>query len=349
MTLGYPTTPPPSMPPSMPSPAPPAMPPFGSAAEPSRRLDLDRPLVAAGVALLAAALVLSSFYSRKDGELDWSNYTVGLLATLGLLGIAAAAFVLARTADASTDLVAWPGAFGVAGVGLMIAVAMDEGDATAYVAGLSVVVLSVAGVLLTRRGPFVVTAVLGFYVTYAQLLDDVLGVADDDEIGAISIALALALFAVIVTVVGWLRPESRVLAGAVAGVLTVIGFATLTGVLAVAQALQAVFAPLSAMGEDGPPETPAVDQYHNDAWVILVLALLLVVGWAACAALTRHVVFRILMVAMVASVVPLVTVVLSVEHPSWWGMVLGAVGGGLLVLGTLRALQVSRRGSLDAR
>lgn len=338
MTLGYPTTPPPPMPP----PAPPGHTPA------SRSFDLDRPLVAAGIALLATALVISTLYTRKDGDLDWSNYTVGLLATLGLLGIAASAFVLARATDPATDLVAWPGAFGAVGVGLMIGLALDDSDATLYVAGLAVVALSAGGFLLTRRGPFVVTAVLGLYVTYMQAMEDLLGIAEEDEVGGIKVAFALALFAVVVTALGWLLPEARVLAGAVAGGLTVAGFAILTGALAVAQALQAALAGFSALGEDGPPDTPPADAYHNDAWVVLVLALLLVVGWAVCAALTRHVVYRILMVAMAAAVIPLVTVVLSVEHPSWWGVVIGAVGGGLLVLAAMRGVQLARRRPLDA-
>lgn len=347
MSLGHPTNPPPSTPPPA-MPPPPAPPGYSPPAPPARRLlDLDRPLVAAGAALLATALVLSTLYSRKDGDLDWSNYTVGLLATFGLLAIGALAYVLARSADAATDLVAWPGAFGVVGVGLMIGVAMDDSDATAYVAGLVVLALSVGGVLLTRRGPFVVTAVLGFYVTYLQAMDDLFGVAEEDEVGAIKVAFALALFAVIVTVLGWLLPEARVLAGAVAGGLTVAGFAVLTGALAVAQALQAVLAGFSELGE-GPPDVPEADAYHNDAWVILLLALLLVVGWAVCAALTRHVAYRLLMVAMAVAVVPLVTLVLTVEHPSWWGLVIGALGGGLLVAAALRTLQRSRRGPLDA-
>ena len=54
------------------------------------RPDLDRPLVALGVALLAAAVVLSALWSRMTDDLDRSNFTVGLLATLGLLGVAAA-------------------------------------------------------------------------------------------------------------------------------------------------------------------------------------------------------------------------------------------------------------------
>lgn len=334
------------MPPSMPPPpVPPAPPGHGPAAP--RLLDTDRPLVAAGIALLATALALSTLYSRKDGDLDWSNFAVGLLATFGLLSIAALAFVLARAADPATDLVAWPGAFGAVGVGLMIGVAMDDSDATAYVAGLAVVAISAGGLLFTRRGPFVVTAVLGLYVTYIQLMDDLLGVAEEDEVGGIKVALALAFFAVVVTALGWLLPEARVLAGAVAGGLTVVGFAVLTGALAIAQVVQAALAGFGDLGE-GPPETPDADAYHNDAWVILVVALLLMVGWAVCAALTRHVVYRILMVAMAVAVIPLVTVVLSVEHPSWWSVVIGAAGGGLLVAASLRALTRSRGGTLDA-
>ncbi|WP_134740618.1 hypothetical protein [Nocardioides sp. 503] len=338
---------PPPGPPTGPSSAPLA-PPTPPTSGVSRLVDDFRPLVSVGVGLLATAVVLSTAYSRADGDLDWSNYAVGLLATLGLLGIAAVALVTARAADPMTDLVAWPGAFGAGSVGLMIAVAMDGGEATAYVGGLAVVALSLVGLLLTGRGPFVVTAVLGLYVTYAKVLDDVISVPDDasEEVGAISIALGLALFAVIVTVAGWVRADTRVLAGAVSGALTVVGFAGLTGVLVVAQAL----APLMSMRFDEdmmPSEPPRFDGYDDDTWVILGLSLLLMVGWAVCAALTGHVVYRILVVAIAVSVTPLATAVLSVEHPSWWGLAVGAVGGALLVLATVRTVGTSRRRSLD--
>ncbi|MCD4523635.1 hypothetical protein [Nocardioides sp. cx-173] len=319
---GHSTTPPP-----VPLPAPPLT------------LDRERPLVAAGVALLATAVVLSAAYSRADGQLDWSNYAVGLLATLGLLGIAVTSYVLAPETDPATDLVTWPAAFGIGGVGLMIGVAMDDSDATAYVAGLAVVVLSLGGLLRTRRGPFVVTGILGLYAVYLQATEDIVGFDGDEEVGGIPIALGLAIFAALVTALGWLLPETRVLAAAVVGAITVVGFATLTGALALAQAFQA------ALSVFDPSEEPAprFDAYDNDAWVILVLALLLIGGWAVLAALTRHVVFRILMVAMAVSVIPLVTAVLTVDHPSWWGLVLGAAGGGLLAFAGVRALAASRR------
>jgi hypothetical protein len=305
-----------------------------------RRLDVDRPTVTLGVALLSTAVVLSAYYTRLKDHLDGSNYVVGLVATVGLLGIAAAALVgvvVPRDADATTDLVAWPGAFGALGVGLMIGVGLDDAAATEYVAGVAVLLISVAGYLLVQRAPFVVTAIVGFFVVYAQLLDDVVGFGDDDDIGAIWIAVALTVFAVLVTGAGWLLP-TRALSGVVAGAVTVVGFASLTGVLAVASTFQAALAPMMAQRDyadyDG---GSGLGSYDNDTWVILALALLLMVGWAACAALTGHVGFRLLVVAMAVSVTPLATVVLRADHPTWWGVVLGAVGGALLVYVLVRS------------
>jgi hypothetical protein len=301
-----------------------------------RRLDVDRPTVALGVALLSTAVVLSTFYTRFKDHLDGSNYVVGLVATAGLLAIAAAAvagLVVPRESDTTTDLVAWPGAFGALGVGLMIGVGLDDSAATEYVAGLAVLLISVAGYVLVRRAPFVVTAIVGFFVVYAQLLDDVIGFGDDDDVGAIWLAVALAVFAVLVTAAGWLLP-TRALSGVVAGAVTVVGFASLTGVLAIASTLQAALGPMfdtSGSYADYQGGGSGRGDYDNDTWVILALALLLMVGWALCAAVTGHVGFRLLVVAMAVSVTPLATVVLRADHPTWWGVVLGAVGGGLLL------------------
>jgi hypothetical protein len=302
-----------------------------------RAFDVDRPVVALGVALLSTAVVLSTYYSRVRDHLDGSNYVVGLVATAGLLGIAAAALsglVVPREADTTTDLVAWPGAFGALGVGLMIGVGLDDAAATEYVAGAAILLISAGGYVLVRRAPFVVTAIVGFSVLYGQLLDDVIGFGgDDDDIRAIWVAVALAVFAVLVTGAGWLLP-TRALSGVVAGAITVVGFASLTGVLAIASAFEAAFAPISPdprSSQGAVVGVRGVGSYDNDTWVILVLALLLMLGWAACAAVTRHVGFRILVVAMAVSVTPLATLVLRADHPTWWGVVLGAVGGGLLL------------------
>jgi hypothetical protein len=308
--------------------------------------DLRRPLVAVGVAFLATAVVLSTYYSRDRPELDWSNYVVGLLATVGLLGVAVVAGIRARGEDA--DLVDWPGAFGIAGVGLMVLIGLGDADAATYVAGLAVLLLSLLALRLSASGSFVVTAVVGAFVLYLRTVSELLWTDDDlSGLPGIRIALALSVFAVLATVACWLRPTSRVLGGAVAGALTVAGFATLTGMLVVSQAL---FAPLdirtegagvysysfSGVGpDDGGYEDyvgPTFDGYTDDGWTVLVLALLLLLGWAACAALTGHVAYRLLVVAMAVVVIPMITEVLSVEHPTWWGVALAGVGGVVLVL-----------------
>src|SRR4051794_3681095 len=98
----------------------PAGPPRPVRVRPAPVRDLERAVVAFGVALLATAVVLSTYYSRLRPGLDWSNYTVGLLATAGLLAVSIAAglgVLVPRRDDEATDLVAWPGTFGAVGVG----------------------------------------------------------------------------------------------------------------------------------------------------------------------------------------------------------------------------------------
>ena len=107
---------PPHQPPHQPAPA-------ASTLDPAR---LDRALVALGVALLSATVVMASFYSRAGEDLDKSNFVMGVAATLGLLGVALAAHVLVTDAVRKSELVTWPGAFGAVGAGLLVAVLMDD-------------------------------------------------------------------------------------------------------------------------------------------------------------------------------------------------------------------------------
>lgn len=306
-------------------------------------LDLDRAVVAFGVALLATAVVLSTFYSRARPELDWSNYAVGLLATVGLLGVSVAAgagLLLPSRIDGSTDLVAWPGAFGAAGAGLMTVVALDDSAASAYVGGAVVVAISLAGLVLTRRGPFEVSAIGGLFVVYAQLFDDVVGIdGGGDDPRYWPVALGLLVFAVGVTAAGWRLP-TRALSGIVSGVITVAGFGSLTGVLAISGAFMAAFQMevsgpeddfADYVGDFGPPDIT------NDTWIILVLALLLMVAWTGCAVVTGHVGFRILAVAMAVTVTPMATIALQAAHPTWWGVVLATAGGAALLATMVRA------------
>jgi hypothetical protein len=326
-TSAYPSAPPPTGPPA-------------ATTGPRSASRPDKVAVACGVALLATGVVLSTFYSRARDDLDWSNYLMGLLSTVGLLGVAAGAWVLTRDRSAAhtPDLVAWPGAFGSVAAGLMIAVALDNSSATGYVAGLVVVALSAGGYLLTRRDPFAVTAIAGLFVVYANLCDDVLDFGGGGNNAATSLSAALLVFTVLVTAAGWLLP-SRALIGVVVGVVSVVGNAVLLAGLGVAASLEAAF---SGFDPSAPTQRMRVDTYDNDVWFILVFALLQIVGWALCAYLHDHVGFRLLIVAMAVSVVPTATVVLAIQHPTWWEVVVGGFGGLILLAVGFRALGRSR-------
>lgn len=300
-----------------------------------------RVVVAAGVALLAAAVVLSGVYTRKDGDIDWTNYLVGIAATLVLLGIATASLVRLRIRP-DEDLVSWSGALGILGVGSMLGIALDDADFAAYVIGIVVVALSSGAYLFCRSWPFVLTAIAGFAAVYAQLFDDVFDATDlgGENVGMV-ISIALLIFAALVTGATWLLPE-RVLGGVVAGIVAAVGnFLVLVG-LAIAVALTDTFRSIDL---DDPLEAGSppgrLDTYDNDIYVVLVIALVLVAGWAWCAWQTGHVGFRVLIVGICATVVPMATVALAVEHPSWWGVVAGVLGTGVLGWLVVRGLRRS--------
>lgn len=316
---------------------PPPPPPARPVADPSR---LDRALVAVGVALLSATVVMSTVYSRAEDDLDASNFLMGVAATLGLLGIAAAAQILVSDDARKSDLVAWPGAFGALGAGLMVGVLMDDNAATGYVAGLLVVALSGGGYLLSWRGAFVVSAILGLLIVYISLFDDVVDAGDlDGDNAGIIIGVAVLVFTVLVTVAGWFLPDTRVLSAVVAGVIAVVSNAGVLAGLAIAAFIAQLFGGFSTDMDGGArPPANGLEQYENDTWLLLVFSLLLVAGWAYLTYATGHIGFPLLMVAMCASVIPLVTFVLVVDHPTWWELVVGAVGGAALLLAGVRAL-----------
>lgn len=286
----------------------------------------DRAVMAAGIALLTAVLVLSNLYTRDDGDLDWTNYLVGIAATLVLLGVA----VVARLRALDEELVSWPGALGILGVGSMLGLALDDASATAYVVGVVVLGLSVGGYLLNRGWPFLLSAIGGFALLYAKIVDDVFDASDfdGDNFGMV-IGIALVLFAGLVTAATWFLPE-RVLGGVVAGAVAVFGNFMVLAALAAAALFQATFSITSSSDMDFGDEPARFDGFDNDIWVILVLSLLLVAGWAWCAWQTGHVGFRVLMIATCATILPMATVSLAVEHPSRWGAVIGVVGAGVL-------------------
>ncbi len=315
-------------------------------------------LTAVGVGLLAAAVVLSASRSRSDGDLDWSNYSVGLGATAALLLVALAATGLVRRRTNPTgreQLVTWPGTMGILGVALMIVVGLEDqtslDDVLAYIVGGVVVGLSVLGYLASRRAAFVVTAILGLGVIYGQVFDDVFSDIGGEDDGYIIVAVAIAVFIVGVTVLGWALP-TRATSGVVVAVWGVVAYAALLTFMAVYQAIGAWFGGFSMPGAtEGAPsdvmptEGSGVPDFDNDVWIILALAAGLTVLWALAAAWTDHSGFTLSAIAMPVATVPLATVVLAVEHPTWWGVALAGAGAVLLLGGGLLGRLRGRRTS----
>ncbi len=332
-------------------PPPPPTDPAPEAIGPVERL--DRALVGLGVALLSATVVMSTVYARADGDLDGSNFVLGVAGALGLLAIALGARTLVRDEARASALMAWPGAFGAVAAGLMVGVLLDDHALTGYVAGGLVVALSAAGYYqLVRRGAFVVSTILGLLVVYASVVNDVFDAIDiESENPGIIVGGAVLVFALLVTAAGWVLPETRVLSAVVVGVIAVasnasalIGLALLTSF---ARAFGGGFTEFDSGVSDpsfadfDSEMTVVMDQYDNpydnDAWMLLVFSLLLVAVWAYLTYVTGHVGFPLLMAAMCASVIPLVTMVIAVEHPTWWEVVVGLLGGAVLLLAVLRA------------
>lgn len=235
----------------------------------------------------------------------------------------------------------WAGSVGVLAAGVMVAVAMEDHALTGYVVGGLVTGLALIGYIATRRGAFVVVAILGLLVAYASGFDDVVGDRSEDDRFVSIVAVAIVAFAVAITVLGWMLP-SRVLSGVVAGVIATGGLTLALGVLVVGQFIFGAFgAAMTGLdGEGTPPEPPSHD---TDVWVILALVAGLVLLWTLAAAITDHPGFTVLAIVLPAIAVPLAVVALAEEHPTWWGA--GLAVPGCLVL-ALAALLARRKGRL---
>ncbi len=308
--------------------------------------------IALGVGLVAAAIVISTTRSRADGDLDWSNYGVGLGATAVLLLVALAALA-ARSERGRDDLVAWPGSIGILGVGAMIGVGLEDVDGSedwlAYLIGGVIVLLSVAGYAAVRRGAFVVTAILGLGIAYLQFSEDVIADIGDDDDGAIIAAVTIAVFVLAITAGGWLL-RTRALSGVVAGVIGLVGLNAVLAVLGISQVIASVFGgPMFDMdGESGAPMTgfsfsDSAPDFDNDVYVVLAVAAVLTLLWAFAASVNGNPGFAVLAIAMPATVVPMATFVLVVEHPTWWGVGFGAAGAVLLGLVALRQMLARKK------
>jgi hypothetical protein len=293
-----------------------------------------------GVGLLFATVLLGCFRARDSQHLDWSNFLIGLAATVALLGSAAASRWLLPDGDRAAALFAWPGAFGAVSAGLVLGVAIDDGWA-AYPAGLVVVALSALGYVVEARPAFVVSAIAGLLVAYAQLTDDAFDILDADNLGdnvGLVVGAVLFVFVLVVTGAGWFLP-TRVYSGVVVGAVAVVGYATTLVGLGIARAFTGVFDdPLIYEQTGGTPQRPPGSPFTDDIWWIIAFSVVLIALWLGAAWVTGHVGFRLLVVAMLASVVVLGTAALAVEHPTWWGLVLGGAGGAVLLLGPARDL-----------
>ncbi|WP_408897280.1 hypothetical protein ACJ5H2_20465 [Nocardioides sp. R1-1] len=307
-------------------------------------------VVALGTGLLGAAVVVSAVRSRGDGEgLDGSTYGVGVGATAVLLVIAVLAALAARRAGgrAREDVVTWPGSVGILATAVMMGVGIDRGeDWVAYLVGGTMVVLAAAGYLAARRAAFVVVAILGLGLIYAVALDGVVADSIGEDHPQLATAVLLTLFVVVVTLVGWLLP-SRAVSGVVVGTFGLVGLLGLLASFAVLRLFADILGGMSGMllGEESPGGTldPSRGFPESDVWWVVALGGLLTVLWALAAAISNHSGFTVLAIAMTALGVPLASVALAAEHPTWWAAITAAAGGVLLLGAVLLARLRGRR------
>jgi hypothetical protein len=300
----------------------------------SSALRRDSVSVALGVAFLAAAVMVSTTRARSGAgaDLDLSVFLVGVGATLALLGFGLAARATLGDPETARTLASWPLAFGAVGAGLMVALGLDDGASTAYVAGLVVLVLAAAGYVLAPSAPPVVAGIVGVLAVYGQGFSDVAGVDLAEDDGFKTLAVAVLVFVVLVTAISWALPSARTTAPVVAGVGAVLAY---TGILAAIAFTAAIGAAFSGFDETGEP--PAPPSYDSDVYLTFALAALMIAGWLVLGHLTDSAGYKVLVVAMLATVFPAGIGLLAVEHPTVWGFVVGLLGALVLGLVGLRA------------
>ncbi|NHA01149.1 hypothetical protein G5V59_18255 [Nocardioides sp. W3-2-3] len=304
---------------------------------------LTAAIVALGTGLLAAAVVIGAFRSRSDDDLDWSNFGVAVGATAVLLVIAVLGSLSARRSGgrAREEVVTWPGAVGILATGLVIGVGIDdESSWVGYLIGGTIVVLAAIGYVASRRAAFVVVGILGLALVYMIAFGDFVADSLGDGHPEVTGAVMVALFVVVITLLGWALP-SRAVTGVAVGAVGLAGFVGILVMFVASRLFLGFFGglPLTSFEEgDGPGRAgfSAVSVetgfHEGDVWWVLALAGLLVVLWAAAAAITNHSGFTILAIAAPAILVPLASAALAAEHPTWWAAIL-ATGGGVLLLG----------------
>jgi hypothetical protein len=309
-------------------------------------------VVALGTGLLGAAVVIAAVRARDDGDLDWSNYGVGLGATAVLLVIAVLGALADRRAGgrAREEVVTWPGVVGIGATALMIGVGINrDDDWVAYLIGGTMVALAVIGYLAARRAAFVVVAILGLALVYGVAFDSVVADSIGDGHPQVTAAVLVAVFVVVVTLLGWALP-SRAVSGVAVGAFGLVGFLGILASFAVMRFFAGVFGGMSMMLDRETGDVTSVlaaggGFEESDVWWVVALGGLLAVLWALAAAVSNHSGFSLLAIAMPALGVPLASVALAAEHPTRWAAVVAASGGILLLGGVFLARLRGRRTS----
>ncbi len=290
-------------------------------------------IVGLGVALLGAAAAVSTTYTRQDGDIDWSNYAIGLGATVALLLV-----VLAGSAGhdlaAKRALTGFPGAVGALAAGAMVAVGFDDESWVQWAVGGAILAISVLAYLLGRAGAPTVSAVVGLAVLYDKAVEELLDVEGDNRL--ITQGAVVVVFVVAVTALGWVLPH-RALVGTFVGAGGVLGIAGLLATASIAQALGSMI----SIGSTGEPTSRPTNDLENDVYVFLAYSAALILLWSLAAWATGSSGFRVLAVVHSAVIVPLAMYALATEHPTWWGVGLAAAGAVLLLL-ALAAVRRSR-------
>ncbi|MDO9455180.1 hypothetical protein [Nocardioides sp.] len=284
---------------------------------------------ALGAALLSAAVAVSASRARTNasGDLDPTVYGVGVAAALVLLyGFGARALV--RDPDVLAAAAPWPLALGSLAAGLVVAVGLDGGTATAYVAGAVVLALGAASYALVPSAPPAVAAVAGAFVVYVQGFEDSFSDATLNT-SLVPIALAVVVFVVPVTAVAWVLPPARTTVAVVVGAGAV---ATYTGVVALV-AFTRQFQRVDLDAGDGLVPVSHAD----DVYLTLALAAVLMAGWTVLGHLTDSAGFRVLVVAMAVTLLPVALAALAVDHPTTLALAAGVLGAVVLVVTGVRA------------
>ncbi|WP_235734630.1 hypothetical protein [Nocardioides alcanivorans] len=316
-----------------------------------RRTPPDAAIVAFAVTALLTAVSISALWSRADdsGDLDWSVYLFGIVATVALLLGALLPWRLVGDPERRATLMSWPGAAAALAVGVMVGVGMDDADNVVYVVGGLIVLISVVGHLVVPRPAFVTSGLLGLLMLWAEGLGDVFDLEDDSNAmsdnGGMILATALLVLTVLVTLLGRRFLPSGDFAGVLMGAFAVAINLVTAALLGVFGFLTMAF---SGLGDE--EEVAPDDVFTNDYWVMLICGVVLILFWLTLHARGGHEGYRVLGLVLAPLQVPLIAFLVGAEHPSIWiavALVLGVAALGVALASALGLLRNGPRTPVD--